>query len=129
MLTRVGDVHDEGIDEAPGKAHANPGSDHDLRRHRIRDAVVEQPVQMRQGHVNDDARYGSHEVIVPPGCDRPPAMPPRTRLGPGGHLERIRPIGALPGEVGKLAPEVPVGRGGPVDGSEQVQIPNDRCRA
>src|ERR1700685_219786 len=57
------------------------------------------------------------------------AVPPeggRARSVAGGCLQRVGPVGALPGEVRLLAAEVAVGRGLRVDGAKQVQVPDDR---
>src|SRR5579862_1464712 len=47
---------------------------------------------------------------------------------PGGRTQRVGLVGALPGEVAVLAPEVPVRRGLPVDRAAQVEVAEDRRR-
>src|SRR5579863_1210263 len=47
---------------------------------------------------------------------------------PGGRAQRVGLVGALPGEVPVLAPEVPVRRGVRVDRSPQVEVAEDRSR-
>src|SRR6202011_5077847 len=61
-------------------------------------------------------------------------LTPRQRAGGPGRsadarLERLDPVGLLPGEIGQLAAEVAVGGGLAVDRPLEVQVPDDRGRA
>src|SRR5919112_2687762 len=53
----------------------------------------------------------------------------RIRSGVGDLSELLRTIGALPGELGKLAAEVAVGGSKRIDRPLQVEVADDRGRA
>ena len=67
----VGDLHDEPIDQPSGEPHPDAVPRPGRRGHRLRNLVVEQPVEVRQGHVDGDTRHAGHLRIVPVGCVGP----------------------------------------------------------
>ena len=60
---------------------------------------------------------------MPRGADAAPDA--RTRLTPARGGERLGAVGALPGEVRIVAPEMAVHGGLAVDGSAQVEVADD----
>jgi len=75
VFAGIGQVDDESIDESPGEAHADPAADNHLVGQRVGDRVIEDPVKVRQRHIDDDARYRGHALIVPVRSDGAAGMP------------------------------------------------------
>src|SRR5271157_6653408 len=71
-------------------------------------------------------------TTTPPPATRPAPVRRRAsagrRSGAGRFAELVRSVGALPGEVGLGAAEMPVGGGLRVDGTQQVQGVDDGPR-
>ncbi len=50
-------LQDESVDQAAREAHAYPASGHRGAEHRVRDGIVEGPVEVRQRHVDQHCRH------------------------------------------------------------------------
>src|SRR5262249_40228088 len=118
------------VHQPAGEPYPDPAARH---RHTVqfgRYEVVEGPVQVRQGYIH---RHLGHRTFGRRLLAHTPVIPDVAsqilRSGDGGRLQVGHPVGALPGEVGQLPTEVPVGRRLLVDRTEQVQIPDDGRRA
>src|SRR3990172_5790567 len=77
-------------------------------------------LSQRSSESNASPRTRRHENL---GAHR------RARLEAGGVAQGVGLVGALPGEAGLGAPEVPVGGGGEIDRGQQIERLDDRLGA